>query len=136
MSPSKHRFYDIHMHVFNLSHAGLMAFINRFFLNNALDFNDLLKGKYLKILRYYFFKKGHSIDETKKIMRRRRIKVSVRILLLIAWAVLWFYFVPQYLYFTIPEIAPTWNILFSWLTFFSGFIFSPVLIFIFYKISY
>ncbi|NQT78042.1 MAG: hypothetical protein HQ565_10030 [Bacteroidetes bacterium] len=64
MASSEKRFYDIHMHVFNLSHAGLMAFINRFFLNNALNFNDLIDGKYFKILRYYFFKKAIQKQKT------------------------------------------------------------------------
>ncbi len=47
----EHVFYDVHMHAFNLSHAGLLAFINRFFLNNTVSFGDFLKGRYLKIIK-------------------------------------------------------------------------------------
>jgi hypothetical protein len=129
---SKNRFYDIHMHVFNLSHAGLMAFINRFFLNNALDFSDLLKGRYLKILRHYFFKKGHSREESRALMRRRRIRVSVRVTLILTWMLLWFYFIPKHLHFNIPEASAFWDYAFSVMIYISGFIFSPILLFIIY----
>ena len=44
------KLYDVHCHAFNLSHAGLLAFLNRFFLNNALTFRDLLKGRLFHIL--------------------------------------------------------------------------------------
>ena len=50
MSKNNKIFYDVHCHAFNLSHAGLLAFLNRFFLNNALTFKDLLKGRLFKIL--------------------------------------------------------------------------------------
>jgi hypothetical protein len=49
-------FFDVHLHAFNLSHAGLLAFINRFFLNNALTFEDLLDGRIRKILFKLIFK--------------------------------------------------------------------------------
>ena len=132
MASSEKRFYDIHMHVFNLSHAGLMAFINRFFLNNALNFNDLLDGKYFKILWYYFFKKGHSEGESKAIMRKRLIKVSILVIFILAWAFLWFYCIPQYLYFSFANICNCWNIIFSWFIYVIGFLFSPVFLYILY----
>lgn len=49
-------FFDVHLHAFNLSHAGLLAFINRFFLSNALTFEDLLDGRLRKILFKIIFK--------------------------------------------------------------------------------
>lgn len=124
MASSEKRFYDIHMHVFNLSHAGLMAFINRFFLNNALNFNDLLDGKYFKILRYYFFKKGHSEAESIAIMRKRLIKVSFRIIIILALAFLWFCCIRQHLSFNFSGI---WNNILSWFIYVTGFLFSVIL---------
>jgi len=50
MSQNNKKFFDIHCHAFNLSHAGLLAFLNRFFLNNALSFKDLLNGRFFRIL--------------------------------------------------------------------------------------
>ena len=41
-------FFDVHMHVFNLSHAGLLAFLNRFLLSNKLSFKIILDGKALR----------------------------------------------------------------------------------------
>ena len=49
------RLYDIHCHAFNLSHAGLIAFLNRFLLNNSMSLKDLIKGKFLKILKRFIF---------------------------------------------------------------------------------
>lgn len=40
-------FYDIHCHALNLSHAGLLAFLNRFLKDRTVSFSDLLgKGKF------------------------------------------------------------------------------------------
>ncbi len=47
---SEKNFYDIHCHIFNLSHPGLLIFINRFFLNNALNFSDLFNFKFWKLI--------------------------------------------------------------------------------------
>ena len=135
MASSEKRFYDIHMHVFNLSHAGLMAFINRFFLNNALNFNDLLDGKYFKILRYYFFKKGYSKAENRALLRVRRKRISFFIILFLAWAFLWFYCIPQYLYFSFAHIWNCWSIILSWVIYVCGFVFSPVLLFLLYLLA-
>jgi hypothetical protein len=46
-------FFDVHMHAFNLSHAGLLAFINRALLDNDLTMEDLYEKNYPK-----FFKLG------------------------------------------------------------------------------
>ncbi|NOY95752.1 MAG: hypothetical protein GXO81_05135 [Chlorobi bacterium] len=43
-------FFDVHMHAFNLSHAGLLAFINRAVLNSNLTLNDIYDKKILKII--------------------------------------------------------------------------------------
>lgn len=43
-------FYDIHCHAFNLSHAGLLAFLNRFLKNNALTFSKIISGEFIKII--------------------------------------------------------------------------------------
>ncbi len=47
---TNNKLFDIHCHAFNLSHVGLLAFLNRFFLNNALSFKDLLNGRFFRIL--------------------------------------------------------------------------------------
>jgi predicted TIM-barrel fold metal-dependent hydrolase len=44
------KFYDIHCHAFNLSHAGLVAILNRFMLNQSLNIGDLAEGKILKMV--------------------------------------------------------------------------------------
>jgi predicted TIM-barrel fold metal-dependent hydrolase len=44
------KFYDIHFHAFNLSHAGLVAILNRLMLNQWLNLGDLAEGKILKII--------------------------------------------------------------------------------------
>ncbi len=49
-------FFDIHLHAFNLSHAGIMIFLNRYFLNNALTFEDLLNGRFRKIIFKVMFR--------------------------------------------------------------------------------
>lgn len=50
MKKNEHNyFFDVHLHSFNLSHAGLLAFLNRFFFENTLTFNDLLNGNILQI---------------------------------------------------------------------------------------
>ena len=46
----KKTFYDIHCHAFNLSHAGLLAFLNRFLKNNALTFSKIISGEFIKII--------------------------------------------------------------------------------------
>ena len=46
----KKTFYDIHCHAFNLSHAGLLAFLNRFLKNNALTFSKIMSGEFIKII--------------------------------------------------------------------------------------
>jgi hypothetical protein len=122
--PAK-RFYDIHMHVFNLSHAGLMAFINRFFLNNALRFDDLLEGRYFKIIRHYMFKKGHSRAESQALMRKRVIFLSMFIIIFLAWVFLWFFVIPGRLYF-IP--AGSLQAFISWLLLACGFLLIPLLL--------
>src|SRR3990170_636755 len=44
-------FYDVHCHALNLSHAGLLAFLNRFLKDRAVSFSDLLgKGKFLQVI--------------------------------------------------------------------------------------
>ncbi|KXK30122.1 MAG: Amidohydrolase [Candidatus Brocadia sinica] len=44
-------FYDIHCHALNLSHAGLLAFLNRFLKDRTVSFSGLLgKGKFLQII--------------------------------------------------------------------------------------
>lgn len=44
-------FYDIHCHALNLSHAGILAFLNRFLKDRAVSFRDLLeKGKFLQVI--------------------------------------------------------------------------------------
>lgn len=43
-------FHDVHCHAFTLSHAGLLSFLNRFFLSNALGFDDFLKLRTWKII--------------------------------------------------------------------------------------
>lgn len=127
------RFYDIHMHVFNLSHAGLMAFINRYFLNNALQFNDLLDGKYFKILRHYLFKKGHTPEESRRLMINRIWKVSLGVIILLAWAFLWFCIVPGLLEFEIAK-SGAWDDILSWIMYVCGFLFIPVLLFLLWKV--
>jgi len=124
--PAK-RFYDIHMHVFNLSHAGLMAFINRFFLNNALRFDDLLDGRFFKIIRHYLFKKGHSRAESRALMRKRVILLSVFIIIFLAWVFLWFFVIPGWLFF-IP--AGSLQAFISWLSLACGFLLTPLLLYI------
>ena len=42
-------FFDIHLHAFNLSHAGLLAFANRFLLSSNLSLSDFYQKKWLKI---------------------------------------------------------------------------------------
>jgi hypothetical protein len=42
-------FFDVHMHAFNLSHAGLLAFINRALLNKKLTLEDIYEKKIGKI---------------------------------------------------------------------------------------
>ncbi len=51
-----HVFYDVHMHAFNLSHAGILTFLNRILKNNLLSFEDLLKGNYFKMVRRLLFR--------------------------------------------------------------------------------
>lgn len=44
-------FYDIHCHALNLSHAGILSFLNRFLKDRAVSFSDLLKkGKFLQVI--------------------------------------------------------------------------------------
>lgn len=44
-------FYDIHCHALNLSHAGLLAFLNRSLKDRSVSFSDLLeKGKFLQVI--------------------------------------------------------------------------------------
>ncbi len=65
---SSNYFYDVHCHAFNLSHAGLLAFANRFFLTNTLSFNDLLQGNIVDIILSVMIKKKKSGS--------RRVKIS------------------------------------------------------------
>lgn len=53
----KHYFFDVHLHSFNLSHAGILSFLNRFFLENTLSFNELLNGNVVEIILKIIFKK-------------------------------------------------------------------------------
>ncbi len=63
----KHQyFFDAHMHVFNLSHAGLLAFINRFLISNKLSFKIILDGK---ALRKHLFSELWEFITSKKFYR-------------------------------------------------------------------
>jgi len=62
-------FYDIHCHTFNLSHAGLMSFLNRFFLENTLSFNDLLNGNIFQIILQVLFNKATGKRPVSKILK-------------------------------------------------------------------
>ncbi len=46
----KNYFFDTHLHLFNLSHPGIIMFLNRLFLNNELKIDDLAGLKIIKIL--------------------------------------------------------------------------------------
>lgn len=48
---NKKLFFDAHMHAFNLSHVGILAFVNRFLLNFELDYNDLIENRWFKVLK-------------------------------------------------------------------------------------
>lgn len=43
-------FFDIHCHAVNISHAGLLAFVNRFLQDNAITYSDVLEGNVMKKL--------------------------------------------------------------------------------------
>ena len=59
-------FFDVHLHAFNLSHAGLLAFVNRFLLDSELTFSDIYNKKYFKIAWIVIKKVLKSIFKKKK----------------------------------------------------------------------
>ena len=65
---TNNKLFDIHCHVFNLSHAGIIAFLNRFFLNNALSLDDLINGRFQKIIKHIVFGKDSVASNIKKII--------------------------------------------------------------------
>jgi len=60
----------------------------------------------------------------------RRKRISIFIILILAWAFLWFYCIPQYLYFNFAHIWNCCNIILSWIIYVCGFVFSPVLLYL------
>lgn len=61
-------FYDIHCHALNLSHAGILAFLNRFLKDRAVSFSALLKkGKFLQLI-CQLFGINFSINATKTLL--------------------------------------------------------------------
>ena len=46
--PNK-KFYDIHLHLVNISHAGLLAYLNRFLRNHTLSYELLINRPFLKV---------------------------------------------------------------------------------------
>ncbi len=91
MQKQNHKtFYDIHMHAFNLSHAGLLAFLNRFFLNKTLSLNDLARGDIIKIISGFFSKSGAE----QKPFLRRFISAFLSIMVIATFVLLfWFGFI-------------------------------------------
>jgi predicted TIM-barrel fold metal-dependent hydrolase len=46
---AERKFYDIHLHLLNISHAGLLAYLNRFLENHTISYKRLLKKPALKV---------------------------------------------------------------------------------------
>ncbi|MBN2535699.1 MAG: amidohydrolase family protein [Spirochaetales bacterium] len=61
-------FFDCHVHLYNLSHAGFLAYINRLLLNKSISINDLIKNKFLKIIIRIFSSDSMIWDILKKII--------------------------------------------------------------------
>ena len=125
-------FYDIHCHAFNLSHAGLLAFLNRFFLDNTLTFNDLLNGNLFQILLQIIFP-----SKSKKISKNKLIKFLIRIFPVIiiitslgigVWY--WYYILTTYLFDYDMKYVQIWKLTVIWILSILAFIFSIALIII------
>lgn len=123
-------FYDIHCHAFNLSHAGLLAFLNRFFLDNTLTFNDLLNGNIFQILLQIIFP-----SKSKKISKNKLIKFSIQIFPIIIiitslgigiWY--WYYILTTYLFDYDMKYVQIWKLTVIWILSILAFIFTIVLI--------
>jgi predicted TIM-barrel fold metal-dependent hydrolase len=59
-------FFDCHLHLYNLSHAGFLAYINRALLNKSITLNDLIKNRYFTIIMHAF----GSPDPVKNILNK------------------------------------------------------------------
>lgn len=70
-------FFDIHCHAFNLSHAGLLAFLNRLFLNNSLTFEDLLEMRLFRMIRRFMGGRGNIFRLSWKRIRNFSIGLIV-----------------------------------------------------------
>jgi len=67
-------FYDIHLHAFNLGHAGILSFVNRFVLNNKMSINDLSSGKYIQLIfRMLFLSKSSDTTPTLKKLKNTTV---------------------------------------------------------------
>jgi hypothetical protein len=50
----KDKFFDSHIHLYNMSHAGFLAYINRLLLNQSISMEDILEKKFFTIIRGIF----------------------------------------------------------------------------------
>ncbi len=71
-------FFDVHCHAFNLSHAGLLSFLNRFFLNNTLTFEDVLRMRLFRILKKFL----KSRENGRRLRLKRIILIGVGVAIL------------------------------------------------------
>lgn len=69
-------FFDSHLHLYDLSHAGFLAFLNRFFINQSISLSDIISCRLLKILSCLF-------PAEKKYFKIIKIIISLLLLSLI-----------------------------------------------------
>lgn len=79
-------FIDSHMHLFNMSHAGLLSYLNRFLKNKSHSYNELLTRKnyfniFLDIILKMVFKKDVLIKASKFLFYFLFISFIVSIIL-------------------------------------------------------
>jgi hypothetical protein len=90
----KQYFYDVHMHAFNLSHAGLIAYINRSLTDHGVSLNDLFKKSFFTNLSRvwsYNTKKNLSFNQKIKKLFIRYIYIISYILATCMFLYVWVY---------------------------------------------
>ncbi|MBN2444406.1 MAG: hypothetical protein JXJ04_23790, partial [Spirochaetales bacterium] len=68
MSDLKKYFFDSHVHLYNLSHVGFLAFVNRLLLNKSISLHDISENRYFTILWRIFSSGNFFCSLLKKIL--------------------------------------------------------------------